>query len=65
MQSTGAAVVIEDKVEPTITSVTPVDPTDCAIDNGTITVTATGSGTIEYSIDGGLNWQLSWKLSQD
>ena len=55
----GAPVTITDKVEPTITNVTAVDPTDCAINDGTITVTATGSGIIEYSIDGGLNWQLS------
>jgi hypothetical protein len=43
---------------PTITLVTPANPSDCGVDDGSITVTATGA-SIEYSIDGGLTWQVS------
>ena len=47
-----------DKVAPTYTSVTPTNPTDCGLSNGTIEIVTTG-GTHEYSIDGGINWQSS------
>ena len=43
---------------PTNIAVTPVNSTSCTSGNGSITVTATGSGTLEYSLDG-TNWQTS------
>ena len=53
-----ANVVITDKVQPSITTVTPNDPSNCGVNDGSIVITATGA-SIEYSIDGGLNWQIS------
>jgi len=42
---------------PAITSVAPVDPTNCpALDNGSITIVASGSN-LEYSIDNGSTYQ--------
>ena len=52
-----ADVVITDKVQPVITNVAPVDPSNCGVLDGSITITATGA-TLEYSIDGGTNWQI-------
>ncbi len=44
---------------PTITSVTSTNPTNCPLaNNGTITVTATGSN-LQYSRDNGSTWQSS------
>ncbi|MEZ4985226.1 MAG: hypothetical protein R2795_09355 [Saprospiraceae bacterium] len=43
---------------PQITNVAAVSPDDCGINNGSITITATGNN-LEYSIDGGTTWQLS------
>lgn len=43
---------------PTINSVTVVQPT-CNNPGGSITVNATGNGTLEYSIDNGTNFQLA------
>ena len=54
---TGAPVTLTDKIQPTVDAVASTDPTDCSVTDGTITVTASGNNTIEYSIDGGLNWQ--------
>ncbi|MFN8243519.1 MAG: proprotein convertase P-domain-containing protein [Ferruginibacter sp.] len=45
-------------VAPTVTAPTVTQP-DCVVATGTIVVNATGSGTLEYSIDGGATWQLS------
>jgi hypothetical protein len=45
-------------VAPTVNAPTVVQPT-CAVPTGTITVNATGSGTLEYSIDGGANWFIT------
>ena len=57
---TGAAQTITDKVTPTFTSVTPTNPSDCGLSDGSIVIVATGSsGTLEYSIDGGINWQAT------
>lgn len=44
--------------QPEIDSVTIVNPTDCNIANGMITVYSTGFN-LEYSIDMGINWQTS------
>jgi gliding motility-associated-like protein len=43
---------------PEIISVNTTDAT-CGQDNGSINITATGTGTILYSIDDGANWQAS------
>ena len=55
---TDADVIIIDKVQPVITNVAPVNPTNCDVNDGSITVTATGA-SLEYSIDGGTNWQIA------
>ena len=34
-------------------------PNGCGLEDGSITVQATGSGTLSYSIDGGTTWQAS------
>jgi subtilisin-like proprotein convertase family protein len=41
---------------PTITSVASTQPS-CETQTGTITVNATGTGTLEYSVNNGTNWQ--------
>jgi gliding motility-associated-like protein len=44
---------------PSIGNVTPT-PATCGIDNGTISISASGgTGALEYSIDGGVTWQAS------
>lgn len=43
---------------PTLTAPTLTHPT-CAVTSGTIVVSASGEGTLEYSNDGGLSWQSS------
>ena len=55
-QVSAADVVLTAPVEPVITSVLPTNPTNCGVNDGTITITATGTN-LEFSIDGGLNWQ--------
>ncbi len=55
----GSIVMIEDKVAPIITSVTATNITDCDIDNGTITILADATQSVEYSIDGGTTFQSS------
>lgn len=45
---------------PSISSTTPVNPTVCDSSNGSITINATGgTGTLNYSIDGGATFQAS------
>ncbi len=44
---------------PVIGSVDVVQTSACGVDDGSIEVTATGNGTLEYSIDGGANWTSS------
>jgi hypothetical protein len=56
---TGATIVLTDKVAPTIATVTPTNPTNCGINDGTITINASGSGALQYSINGGSTWQAS------
>ncbi|MCW5517433.1 Ig-like domain-containing protein [Muriicola sp. Z0-33] len=41
-----------------LVSVTPTDPTDCGIEDGTITISATGTSLL-YSIDNGTTFQAS------
>jgi len=51
---------IDNVEEPSILTVAGVNPTDCAVMNGSLDILAEGnSGTLEYSIDGGVNWQAS------
>ncbi len=53
---------IEVVVSPTvaISNVTSVDNTDCSMDNGSITITASGgTAPLEYSIDNGVTYQSS------
>ena len=46
-------IVLGSPTAPSITNVSSTDPTDCGLNDGTITVTATGgSGNLRYSIDG-------------
>jgi hypothetical protein len=47
---------------PEIDAPTVTQPT-CALPTGTIVVNATGGSTMEYSKDGGVNWQLSNSFS--
>ena len=42
---------------PTITSVHASQPPDCENQTGSISISATGDGSLEYSIDNGANWQ--------
>lgn len=58
----GNPVIITEPIQPFITNVTSTDPSSCAANDGAITVTATGA-SVEYSIDGGLNWQASGVFS--
>ncbi|CAG5083344.1 T9SS type B sorting domain-containing protein [Parvicella tangerina] len=44
---------------PTITSVSDTDPTCFGGNNGSITFSAAGVGTLQYSINGGSSWQPS------
>ncbi len=41
---------------PTINNVTTTNPTLCGTNDGSITINATGSGTLSYSINGGANF---------
>jgi len=56
--TTCASVTVTVNERPTVNAPTVVQPT-CATPTGTITVNATGSGTFEYSINGGANWFAS------
>jgi gliding motility-associated-like protein len=46
-------------VAPVITAVNANNATDCGANNGSIEITATGSNTLEYSINNGTNWSAS------
>jgi Fe-S cluster biogenesis protein NfuA len=56
--TTCATVTITVNQRPTVNAPSVVQPT-CNTSTGTITVNATGSGTLEYSVDGGASWFLS------
>ena len=58
-QVTAPNVTLTDKVLPTIASVVATDPANCGTNDGSIVVTASGGGALEYSLNGGVNWQLS------
>ena len=46
-------------IHPTILGASVIQPSECGIHDGNITVLATGQSTLEYSINGGVNWQFS------
>ena len=56
----GQSVTLEDKVAPVVNNVAFTNPTDCGVADGTITVDASSAAAnvLEYSINGGLSWQL-------
>ncbi len=49
-------IVVNVVATPTISTVTSANSTNCASANGSITINATGTGIIEYSINNGTNW---------
>ena len=51
-------VLISSTVEPTLITVNVTQPT-CTLQSGTIVITATGDGVLEYSIDNGANWSTN------
>jgi gliding motility-associated-like protein/uncharacterized repeat protein (TIGR01451 family) len=55
----GNPVVLNAAQAPTIVNVAKTDPSNCGLTNGSIVITATGSGTLEYSINGGTTYQAS------
>lgn len=53
---TTAQITVTVANKPLFVSVTPSNPTDCNIQNGSIVINATGAGSLEYSIDN-VTWQ--------
>lgn len=54
----GSSVELEAPLQPSITDTSLVNPTLCDVPNGSIIITASGGiSPLEYSIDGGVNWQ--------
>ncbi len=58
-QTDGGFVVLTEPAPPVISSVVPTNPTACGLTNGTIQISASGFGQLEYSINGGNNWQIA------
>lgn len=58
-QSMGPMATLEEPDAPEITGVSFTDPSACGVDDGTITIAASGTGTLEYSIDGGVTWSTN------
>jgi hypothetical protein len=54
---TNNPVILDAPNAPTVTATSSTDPTDCGVADGTITVTATGSGSLQYKLDGVTGWQ--------
>ena len=54
---TSDSVTISILSPPEIISINKGDPTDCNLPNGSISIEALGSGSLEYSINGGNSWQ--------
>lgn len=44
---------------PTVVTISTTDPLCLGVDNGSIVITATGTGALQYSIDNGVNFQTS------
>ncbi len=47
----------------TITEIMTTNPEGCGTNSGAISITATGTNVLEYSIDNGLSWQMSSNFS--
>jgi hypothetical protein len=58
-QVEAGSITLDEPVLPTLSSIEPSNPTDCGASNGTITVIGQGNDALEYSIDGGQNWQMN------
>ncbi|MEM6318518.1 MAG: gliding motility-associated C-terminal domain-containing protein [Bacteroidota bacterium] len=59
----GNPVVVNGTASPTIDTVVANNPTDCNMANGRITITATGTNPLIYSIDNGANWSAQNEFS--
>ncbi|MEM6318896.1 MAG: gliding motility-associated C-terminal domain-containing protein [Bacteroidota bacterium] len=44
---------------PVVNDILAVDPMDCGVDNGSITILADGEGGLEYSLDDGRTWSAN------
>lgn len=53
----GEAVTLLAPQPPTVDSTQRIHPSDCGLTNGSIQIFANGENPLEYSIDGGNNWQ--------
>jgi len=57
-QTNGGAISLIEPSEPTLGTADFQNPNTCDSNDGFIVVTGTGTGDLEYSIDGGLSWQF-------
>jgi len=58
--SIGSVLTIAGPIQPSISSVTKTDITACGLSDGAITIVGTGgTGSLQYSINNGTNWQTS------
>ena len=53
----GETIELFQATTPVINGINQTDPTACGVADGTITIDATGPGTLSYSIDGGMSFQ--------
>jgi hypothetical protein len=58
-QTSSPDITLTNPVQPVISSINTTNPSNCSVNDGTISITATFSGSAEYSMDGGINWQPS------
>ena len=56
-------IILSDAETAVISAVSSTDPTSCTTDNGSISVSATSTGTLTFSIDGGVSWQTSGEFT--
>ena len=52
-------IVLNPVLPPVINTVSVISPSDCGLENGLIQIAASGTGSLEYSIDSGISWQTS------
>ncbi len=57
--TSGGSVTLTEPGPPVISAVNSTNPTACGLADGSISISATGSGLLEYSINNGGNWQSS------
>lgn len=55
----GGTFTLTQPAPPQISNVASSNPTACGLTNGSIQITATGLGLLEYSLNGGASWQSS------